>query len=561
MKMNVFDQINDVIMESSMAVYDAMLDIINKRETINDNDPSNEFDNIITESFQIFVEYVSKDKDEITKWMDKKGYFYTGDNPKKKKECLRMYNFLKQHDFRPSDETYKTNIDDGKGGKRRLKLTFEANKNETGLEGTVFSDKNRLRPSGSKTPEQRMWEEIIKRGENASYSASIDKRTGKAINEEILIPAKTLKQKQYRSGFTIKHEEGHAANRYHNNRHLSDADRPDLRKAIDDYKATGKKVNSHDDSVEEMSADEYAAKHTKIRNKNAGKKGASNTRKIKAHEIEKHFNNTSVFLIDNAKRQITSTRSIVKKLKYFENLKSITNKKDTRSLLIMFNIDTGGVGETGSDIKNIANDYLPSLLNGENIPKIGNEWIKKCEDKIKYYEDSLKSEFDRYKQEKSEIMYDHEYDELEKKSRLTEITEDMTDAIRHYKKMIKRSKEHIKEEQETLKEFNRLMNDKEMKKRLSVIEHIYNKEKDLSKDDLNEVNRLFNEIKATGYIKEWIKKLEEKIKNEQEFINDFKFLKSTATKADSSDQMRIELAKRVIKEYFEEYLNDYIYND
>lgn len=559
--MNVFDQINDVIMESSMAVYDAMLDIIDKRETINNNDPSNEFDNIITESFQIFVEYVSKDKDEITKWMDKKGYFYTGDNPKKKKECLRMYNFLKQHDFRPSDETYKTNIDDGKGGKRRLKLTFEADKNETGLEGTVFSDKNRLRPTGTKTPEQRMWEEIIKRGENASYSASIDKRTGKAINEEILIPSKTLKQKQYRSGFTIKHEEGHAANRYHNNRHLSDADRPDLRKAIDDYKATGKKVNSHDDSVEEMSADEYAAKHTKIRNKNAGKKGASNTRKIKASEIEKHFNKTSVYLTDDAKRKITSAKSIIKQLKYFENLKSITNKKDTRSLLIMFNIDRGGVGETDSDIKNIAKDYLPSLLNGENIPKIGNEWIKKCEDDIKYYEDSLKSEFDRYKQEKSEIMYDHEYDELEKKSRLAEITEDMTDTIRHYKKMIKRSKEYIKEEQEELKEFNRLMNDNEMKKRLSVIEHIYNKEKDLSKDDLNEVNRLFNEIKATGYIKEWIKKLEEKIKNEQAFINDFKFLKSTATKADSSDQMRIELAKRIIKEYFEDYLNDYIYND
>lgn len=557
----MFEYINEVIQEVSMATCDAILNYIDKCETYNEFDTSKDFDEYVQESMMYFMEAASKDKDEITKWMDKKGYWYNGDNPKKKKECNRMYQFLKQHDFRPSDQTYKTDIDDGKGGKRRLKLTFETDKNETGLEGTVFSNKNRLRPTGIKTPEQRMWEEMIKRGENASYSASIDSHTGKATNEEILIPSKTLKQKQYRSGITIKHEEGHAANRYHNNRELSDADRPDLRKAIDDYKATGKKVNSHDDSVEEMSADEYAAKHTKIRNKNAGKKGASNTRKIKAYEIEKHFTKTGEFLTDNAKRKITSAKSIIKQLKYFENLKSIANKKDTRSLLIMFNIDNGGVGETGSDIKNIAKDYLPSLLNGENIPKLANEYIKQCEDDIKYYEDSLKSKFDRYKQEKSEIMYNHKYDELEKKSRQTKITEDMTDTIRHYKKMIKRSKEHIKEEQEALNEFNRLMNDKEIKKRLSVIENIYNKEKDLSKDDLTEVNRLFNEIKATGYIKEWIKKLEEEIKDKQKFINDFKFLKPTATKADSSDQMRIELAKRAIKEYFEDFIDDLIYND
>lgn len=550
----MFEYINEVVQEATMTTCDAILNYIDKCETYNECETTKDFDEYVQESMMCFMETVSKDKDEITKWMVKKGYWYDGDNPKKKKECNRMYQFLKQHDFRPSDETYKTDIDDGKGGKRRIKLTFEAENK------TLFDNSKRLRPTNIKTFEQRMWEDMIKRGENAQYSVKIDK-DGNHINEKILVPAKTLKQKQYRSGFAIKHEEGHASNYYRNNRSTTDEERPDLRQAIDDYKATGKKVNDHDDSVEEMSADEYGIKHMKIRNKNAGKKSNTKTRKVKAYEIEKMFNKVNSSIIKNIEGKITTAKNTIKQLKYFENLQSITNKKDIRSLLNMFRIDSIGRGEKDSDIKNITRNYLPSLLNGENIPKHVNDTIKEIEDKIKEYEEDIKSEFSKYKREKSRIMYNDEYDDLKKKEKISWLIEDTTDMIKMYKELIASQKEWITEEQNRLKEFERLMNDKEMKKRLSLIEYRYNKSKEPSEDDLNEVNRLFNEIKSTGYIKEWIQKLEEDIKKERESMNDFKMFKSNLTKADESAQMRIELGKKAIKEYFEEFINDYIYND
>ena len=123
----MFEYINEVVQEATMTTCDAILNYIDKCETYNECETTKDFDEYVQESMMCFMEAVSKDKDEITKWMVKKGYWYDGDNPKKKKECNRMYQFLKQHDFRPSDETYKTNIDDGKNGKKRIKLTIDPN--------------------------------------------------------------------------------------------------------------------------------------------------------------------------------------------------------------------------------------------------------------------------------------------------------------------------------------------------------------------------------------------------------------------------------------------------
>ena len=103
---NIYDEINSVIMESSLSVLDAMMSLIDKNNTINEYSENSSFSDIFLESMMIFMESKNRERDktprdEIAKWMESNGYWYTGDNPKKKKECNRMYHFLQQHKFEP----------------------------------------------------------------------------------------------------------------------------------------------------------------------------------------------------------------------------------------------------------------------------------------------------------------------------------------------------------------------------------------------------------------------------------------------------------------------------
>ena len=119
------DNINKVSMESQMNVCDSIINLIDKYEAINEYDEESPAGEIVMESMSVFMEYVSKDKDEITKWMAKNGHFYEGDNPNKKKRTLRMYNFLKQHKFDPKDSTYESDIETKDGKKKRIKLRID----------------------------------------------------------------------------------------------------------------------------------------------------------------------------------------------------------------------------------------------------------------------------------------------------------------------------------------------------------------------------------------------------------------------------------------------------
>ena len=125
----LINDINTTNMESSLSVMDSIIDMINKNETINEYAENDYISDIFMESMMIFMESKNRVRDktprnDIAKWMEKKGYWYIGDNPKKKKECMRMYHLLQQHDFNPKDETYKSSPDE-KGNTKRIKLNID----------------------------------------------------------------------------------------------------------------------------------------------------------------------------------------------------------------------------------------------------------------------------------------------------------------------------------------------------------------------------------------------------------------------------------------------------
>lgn len=542
------DFVKSITMESSLSVMDTMINLIDKNDLITEYAENDIMNDIIMESMMIFMESKNRERDktprnEISKWMEKKGYWYTGDNPKKKKECMRMYHFLQQHKFDPKTETYESDIELGNGKKKRIKIEFRVDPHETGL-GSL--DEGRLRPAMVKTPQQRAWDEMIKQGANAQWSVNSD-----GSNEKILVPTKTMKQKQARSQLTIKHEEGHAASFYKNGvKQTTDADRPDIRKKIDEYKASGKKVNSHDDSVEEMAADEYATLHTKIRTKNG-------VRGLNERDIELHFSELNSAILQSYKSEINGMKKKIQQLKKFKNMKDITNAKDVKSLLFTFNIGSVGVGEDGSKINDIGHKYLPSLLNGEDIIRFANKTIDNAKKDLKDAETSINKEIDEYRKEVRKIMLD-DFDDGEE-HRIESIKwarEDAADNIKMIKKRINRYKEIIKEAEEDIEKFKKLSNDPEMKKRLNLLEHMY-KKKDLSENDKMEANRLLKEIQDTGYIDKWIDELYKSIESKQESIKDLSFFKVKTKSSDDSTKMRIKLAKDIIKEYFEELYDDY----
>ena len=120
------DFVKSITMESSLSVMDTMIDLIDKNDLITEYAENDIMNDIIMESMMIFMESKDRERDktprnEISKWMEKKGYWYTGDNPKKKKECMRMYHFRQQHKFDPKDETYESDKKLKNGSNKRSK--------------------------------------------------------------------------------------------------------------------------------------------------------------------------------------------------------------------------------------------------------------------------------------------------------------------------------------------------------------------------------------------------------------------------------------------------------
>lgn len=294
MNNNILDSIiniDTVVQEADVNVLDALMNVIDKNEMIQEWSDNEDFSELFIESMMWFTEAASKDKDEITKWMDKKGYWYNGENVNKKKKCNRMYQFLKQHDFRPSDETYKSDIPDGNGGKKRIKLVIDPKlekddidfmkqikKNENDGIYVTSSEKSRRNDIKDK---QRYLNEV-KRGQNAHFSHKKSNETHIAIGSD------ALKGKQRYSQQTLKHEEGHADSFDGNTSRNQDlpADHP-ASEAIKEHKAAGKYVNSHDDSTEELMADLYSVMHSSIRTKNWGKN--KTTRSVNTYDLKSRY--------------------------------------------------------------------------------------------------------------------------------------------------------------------------------------------------------------------------------------------------------------------------------
>ena len=311
MNNNILDSIINIdttIQEADSCVLESLTNLIEKNEQIQEWSDNEDFSELFMESMMWFTEAASKNKDEITKWMAQKGYWYDGDNPKKKKECNRMYQFLKQHDFRPSDGTYLTDFTDGKSKeKKRLKLNIDdmavTKEEKERYNGILKKVRN-----GEKLTEDEVSDYVDLKDKMESVQDLLTGSNAYFLPSEnsINLGSKTLKSKQYHSQSTLKHEEGHADSYNNGTRPYEDSEYESLKditrwkndnlpddhpavKALEEHKKNGKYVNAHDNSTEELMADAYAAQHSKIRNKHKGSKNAKGERNITKSEVQRSF--------------------------------------------------------------------------------------------------------------------------------------------------------------------------------------------------------------------------------------------------------------------------------
>ena len=73
------DFVKSITMESSLSVMDTMIDLIDKNDLITEYVENDIMNDIIMESMMIFMESKDRERDktprnEISKWMEKKGY-------------------------------------------------------------------------------------------------------------------------------------------------------------------------------------------------------------------------------------------------------------------------------------------------------------------------------------------------------------------------------------------------------------------------------------------------------------------------------------------------------
>jgi hypothetical protein len=560
------DNINRVSMESQMDVCDSIINLIDKYEAINEYNEESSIGEIVMESMLVFMEYVSKDKDEITKWMAKNGHFYEGKDANKKKRTLRMYNFLKQHKFDPKDSTYESDIETKDGKKKRIKLRIDYGSEDLKDSMDMFNAKKTRDTRKLVSPFEHSWQKEVNSGVNASSRMDPD-------NPQITMGSKEMKGKQSNAQFTLKHEEGHAASALKNGKKgYKDEDAPEIREKLDAYKKEHgeKALNSHDDSVEEIKADEYGAKHARVRTKNAG-----SVRKFKDHDIDRIFLKETKMLgyvIDDYRDSLKSLKNRKKALVKLNKITDITDAKHMKNILFMFNIDNGGRGEDGSKIKEITDNYIPKLLNGYFVIEDVEYLISQDEKRLKSDKQDL-SEYEKALEEKLKDdprkttdprllkLYKSYPDRLERDiKRFEKSLGNLKDLVDLTKRSITRHTQDIAKYKKEIEDYKRLSNDPEMKKRLNMIDHMY-KKKEMTEDDKEAINALWKEIKGTGYIEKWIKELDASIKKCEEDLKDLSDVVHTETGSrkyspDTSSAFRNMMAKEVIREYFEDLFGD-----
>lgn len=527
----MFEYINEVVQEASMATCDAILNYIDKCESFKEFSTSEDFDEYVQESMMYFVEYVSKDKDEITKWMNEKGYFYTGDNPKKKKETLRMYNFLKQHDFRPSDQTYKTDIDDGKGGKIREKLLIDPGQNKT----------IRTFPEVGDTMSSNKELKDIRSGDNSTFTYNTN-----SGDSEIKIGSKELKGKQQYSQQTLKHEEGHLdAFLKSGKQDLMPRDNTTA-EAIDMYNKLGQpSLNAHDNSNAEAYADKYGAKHAKMR------RSHNKQSKMTDEELLKSFRKIHLVVDNNCKYATKTLKEMEKSISRYENsINNIKNKlADGRSF------DTTEIIRHVSTAKRKLADESKGLFHYiydlQTYRQRMNEALDDLRHTAFWQRDSA-----YYNKENSYKLFKETHDKYVKV--INKLVKELSpEKLKEFKEMIPIMKitSRVADSHITKREFSdETLIGREKLKEIDAIENMTDEEKDQIMSS--------NVIAEKSEIAKDIKEYEDEIKECKKTIKEMNKTFMWASKElNQSTNFRYQYARQFIKEYFEEYFNDFVYND
>lgn len=566
--LDLIDNINDVKTESQLNVCDSIIDIIDKNEMIREYTESYEVKNVIMESMMVFMEYVSKDKDEITKWMDKKGYFYEGTNPKKKKECLRMYQFLKQHDFRPSDETYKSDIKEN-GTNKRIKLIIDP----SDYEGLTDNDKKLLAikhdsPEYKKLSDNEKFKYLtllsnkelhrsIRKGENASANY---------VKNTIKIGSKELKGKQYHSQQSLKHEEGHIESRERNKK-LPEQHPANV--ALKEHKSAGKGINNHDNSTEELMADLYGAMHGRIRTKNWGKN--KTTRALTKNDIERSFNKLREGLDDKIKDALedqygTNTKNaILKNIK--NNITKLINewvcgKQDDCEGLFreIEKIVSDEFFVADERISDSFSNKVKSNINKNNVIRYDVNSIKRQKTSIldtkKVFAD-IKQIFKNYNINSPEDI-DKLHSDMESSGKYNkellnyifkytnttdELIDNIKDEMEYRIDKIKKCKNNIKQL------CSETPDDPHVKRMRKILNDGYEKAKlNNSKFPEDMLPKIMAEIQM--FFEDFIKNID---KNEE--------IEKLRKIHKESHEFRVKFAQTAIKEYFEDFIDDFIYND
>ena len=557
--------LNDAIMESEMDVMNSIINYIDKGDLVNEYDVESCVNDIFMESMMWFMESKNRERDrtprnEISQWMEKNNLWYTGNNPNKKKLSNRIYHFLQQHDFNPSDGTYKTDIKLKDGSYKRLKLNIEINGRipltqrekdimerwkkhyvEKNKNGNLSFDWYAIKKADPNQEEIDLMNklrsiEYIHGGNNAFYHRDGD---------EIYMSIDTLKNKQSDSQISLKHEEGHAYDMKDNAKTDSDIKeinkiKEDSDKHKKDAAKIGMRSNDHDAESDESFADVYAVKNAKIRTKDNSVKNVSNK------ELLKHFQNTDRLLtskelassidecIDDVGRAMETCDTLLEDkggmLKYLVNL-------------------TGRVQNIGKSVERINNkqkeiDTELSLLD-------------KTDDELKKLRDDTKKHI--------ELLGNGRWckDVVQELNNKLDIIDDFLDGfkpvnIEKHKESLNKSLQRTKEqEKQFLKElgnrpffgkagFEEAVSSGTLKLTISNkdIDEIVSKAKTREEADsmiLNKmkpmIKRLKGKLDITKKQLEEIKKMDVKIK-------------------DTSTRVRYEFAKKYIKEYFDEFFGD-----
>lgn len=572
--------------EASINVLDAMFGIIDKNELIKEYDNGSIFDDIIMESMMIFMESKNRERDktprnEISQWMEKGGYWYTGNNPKKKKECNRMYHFLQQHKFDPKTETYESDIKLKDGSNKRVKLNIDKNtmleRNDTDRENIEkmlkkfgktnskgkryidFSEMSLLDYTKFGNTIQKIeMLDLVKKGDNAFYSSDSD---------DITLGAKTLKGRQVYSQFTLKHEEGHADDFNKNKSH-------DHTKEISKIKqqaylhnrskeSEGLILNQHDKNSRENYADAYAVKNSRKRT------SKNSTTTLNKKDVEKAFKDMDRSLeaegnsIDGCIHTINNILKVISDLLTGSWAGSfwVSNIDQVKKLVKNRQVVNRQIKIIDEILSSTNNDEALMGFNDETRRKLHQTRLEyeKLSKEYKSLEEEYNKEFDDWDNIKSntssrnlDIMYEKLMG-LQQQISYLEETRDIID------KLISTPPDKLKSKITNAGLYGSI-NDVRKKTRFNVSEHsmpMLELPKDVFIKIYNESNgdeKKAYEI-AKNYYAPSLKRWESKLKKLRDKLN--KELRLTNKMKDVSNQIRYEFAIKFVKEYFEYLMESY----